>query len=1016
MWYDTDFLYRVSVTIDHTLIGSTETNFPVLVNVTLDSSHVTSASGYDIVFTSSADVLLDFDLESYDSGTGTVIAWVKIPTLSSATDTEIYIYYGNSSITTNQSTTSTWSEFGGVWFLNETSGGASAMKDRTSNANHMTTNGSQLTFGVTGKITKALSRNGNTSEVSRAVTASAMNNPSGDIMVMAWIKTNADSQNGNAQVIWEESAGRFRFYTTGSTAWQWRVYKSGGTLDGLQGNTLDQTWQHVAMRVSAADSGDFSYLDGSQTDTSSTVDSYIGTNDTVAVLQSSTASQGADAAISHLMILNADKGADWITTAYTNQDDPGSFYALGTEENVPSSGSWYNASWGYRVKITVDAAEVDATLTNFPVFVDLSDLPAGFQTNVNSDGSDIRVTTDDGTTEVPREVVSYASGVGELHFKAPSLSSSVDTDFYIYYGNSGASDYAVSATYGRNNVWTEDFGFVCHMGGGTLVDSTGQVSDSSTQTGTLFSSGKIGVATDYSGSSQHSIFPDNASMDIITEGTWTMWANADSWATRSMEKSNAYFLLGNFSGAGSNGPLVKPANDVADSGTLSTGVWYMTGARFLFSGTGTLDAIINGVAVDTTTGIAADIDDGGDLYLGSDDAGAYFNGRIDEMRISLVARSDAWLAAEYSNQNSTTGFYAVGSQETQTVAWYNASWGHRVKMTIDSTQVGSDVTDFPVYVRLSDLPAGFHTNVNTDGGDIRITTDDGVTEVPREIVFYDDGADEGEVHTLLDVSSTVDTDFYIYYGNSGASDYAHSAPYGAENVWAAYEAVYHMQEDPSGSAPQILDSTANDRHLTSGGSMTTGDSVQGKLAGKAVDFDNSNDILTGAGADMGSAHTLQLWVYSRTFANYDLLIDSQGTLGSENNQYNLFFDSTAKPNEYGTGFATATSAVSATTWTLLHASFTGGTLSYYQDGVADGTPTLTKPSTTTNYLAIGARTSGGSPSDAILDEIRIRSTALSSAWIAAEQVNQATPATFYSAGSQEDYGGGSLARSFAVIF
>ena len=36
--------------------------------------------------------------------------------------------------------------------------------------------------------------------------------------------------------------------------------------------------------------------------------------------------------------------------------------------------AWYDNDWGYRVKVTVASAEVDATLTDFPVYVDLSDL------------------------------------------------------------------------------------------------------------------------------------------------------------------------------------------------------------------------------------------------------------------------------------------------------------------------------------------------------------------------------------------------------------------------------------------------------------------------------------------------------------------------------------------------------------------------------------------------------------------------------------------------------------------
>ena len=117
---------------------------------------------------------------------------------------------------------------------------------------------------------------------------------------------------------------------------------------------------------------------------------------------------------------------------------------------------WYNASWAYCQQITVDYTKVPNTdQANFPVYVNLANLSSGFFSHVNANGSDIRVTTSDGTTEVPREVVAIATGssTGEVWFKAGTLSTLTNTDFYLYYGNSGAAEPAANATYGSQNVW-----------------------------------------------------------------------------------------------------------------------------------------------------------------------------------------------------------------------------------------------------------------------------------------------------------------------------------------------------------------------------------------------------------------------------------------------------------------------------------------------------------------------------------------------------------------------------------
>ena len=110
--------------------------------------------------------------------------------------------------------------------------------------------------------------------------------------------------------------------------------------------------------------------------------------------------------------------------------------------NSNAYGDWYNSNWLYRVKITVSSSQVSGDLVNFPVYLDLSILPANFFSHVKSDGSDIVITSSDGITKLPRELVSIntVAHTGELYFRAPTLSSSSDTDFYIYYGNSSANE------------------------------------------------------------------------------------------------------------------------------------------------------------------------------------------------------------------------------------------------------------------------------------------------------------------------------------------------------------------------------------------------------------------------------------------------------------------------------------------------------------------------------------------------------------------------------------------------
>ena len=110
----------------------------------------------------------------------------------------------------------------------------------------------------------------------------------------------------------------------------------------------------------------------------------------------------------------------------------------------------------------------------------------------------------------------------------------------------------------------------------------------------------------------------------------------------------------------------------------------------------------------------------------------FFAGLIDEVRMSNVVRTAQWISTEHSNQNSSATFYTVKCEEAATAPNWCAGWAYRKKITIENGQVDADLSDFPVYVDLANLGADFHANVSdANGGDIRVTAGDGVTELPR---------------------------------------------------------------------------------------------------------------------------------------------------------------------------------------------------------------------------------------------------------------------------------------------
>lgn len=353
--------------------------------------------------------------------------------------------------------------------------------------------------------------------------------------------------------------------------------------------------------------------------------------------------------------------------------------------------------------------------------------------------------------------------------------------------------------------------------------------------------------------------------------------------------------------------------------------------------------------------------------------------------------------------------------ENSLIPWYNSSWSYRVKVTVLASKVDADLTDYPVYVNLNNLPAGFHAHVNqTDGRDIRVTTSDGVTELPREVVFYTAASDAGELHFKASgtLSGSVDTDFYIYYGNAAASDYAVSDPYGRQNVWNSnFAIVQHMKD---ASTTTVADSTSSGltgtkfaigKPVEATGTIGTeqqGNGTDATIIGTVNDTLNINNNLT-----------IEIWVRNlAAITGGKYVLTRRDTGGGSGDQWAIIYNFTANKYELyceGGGPRVAlTSTVLAASDTGLHYvafTYTTSQIKGYLDGVDDVTSngTFSIFSGVTIYR-LRLMSEGTGYHNCAIDEFRVSKTTVRSAtWISTTKNNLASASTFYNVGAEEPY-------------
>jgi RHS repeat-associated protein len=353
----TGYSYQRAIVIDHTQVPNTDqVNFPLLFNTTdptlattANGGHVTNAQGYDIYFSLDPNgaTKLAHELEEYNPVTGQVIAWVRIPLVSHAADTVVYMFYGNPNVNTPQQIpTGVWdNNYLGVWHV--ANGTTLSLTDSTSNGNNATNNGAQPTQG---EIDGGMLTNG-TSFATIGAPASLKNLAQGNATFSAWVNTTAGN---GGWVLGKDGMDGANGWSIGLDYNNYVWFTIGGynfTVTSLDPAPNAWSYVTVALDQSAAQNGQATiYINGvpngvatgtaGETGDDSTETAYLA-NAACAILCNTLIGSSDE-----LRISNIARSADWIATEYNNQSSPGTFYALNGEnavEVLPAAVTLYSA-------------------------------------------------------------------------------------------------------------------------------------------------------------------------------------------------------------------------------------------------------------------------------------------------------------------------------------------------------------------------------------------------------------------------------------------------------------------------------------------------------------------------------------------------------------------------------------------------------------------------------------------------------------------------------------------------
>lgn len=353
---------------------------------------------------------------------------------------------------------------------------------------------------------------------------------------------------------------------------------------------------------------------------------------------------------------------------------------------------------------------------------------------------------------------------------------------------------------------------------------------------------------------------------------------------------------------------------------------------------------------------------------------------------------------------------------------FPTGWTRACKLTIESTITSATLTNFPLLLTAATIPAEPLSAVDgnraqADGGDLRFcTSSDGTGQLACEVVSWDQAGGTCQIWVLVpSVSHAADTEIWMFWKAGGSETQPGATEsFGREAVWADYICVYHLEEDPSGSAPQFPDAGPNDYDLQSSGTMTSGDLVAAKI-GNGIDFDGTDDRLSHATlvamVSGLSGLTIQAWVVPDAFttevvaglgslasiAEYGFMVRLDG----DNDVVFAVSDGSSQSSWTNTF---ASTVMSAGTAYLLHCTWNSTQQEMFLNGANEGTDgtTVSSLNTASMFLRIGAEGRLTNFFDGDIDEFRLRGSVLSDEWIAAEYNNQNAPGTYITEGTPED--------------
>jgi len=334
-WWNTEWDHYKPLILNSSQVPSTLTNFTVLINITdTDLRDDAQPDGDDIVFVLTDNTTtLSHEIEYYDGGNGTLVAWVKIPSLAHDSNTIINMYYGNDTCGSQEDIPNAWDDdYEGVYHLVDAT---------DSKWTHNGTN-QGATFGThwMGGYADFEDDEGDWINIGDTATYNSLHDK--DKTLEMYVMPDVFGQPGGTfdrYLSLEADSFSGLWYTT-TNGYQFRVSLTSQNAYAGSNNAVEDVWVYLTgvFNMSEEDTG--LYVNGTFDEWNATalagVEKDAGRFDGIASCDGT--NNVADIVVTEVRISSGIRSANWILTSYNtiiNGTDNG-FFSVGSEKNAPA--------------------------------------------------------------------------------------------------------------------------------------------------------------------------------------------------------------------------------------------------------------------------------------------------------------------------------------------------------------------------------------------------------------------------------------------------------------------------------------------------------------------------------------------------------------------------------------------------------------------------------------------------------------------------------------------------------